>query len=649
MTWTRDPRDEGVSPVDDRPDLLRLAQDITDERPIDWESETPRLGDLASTGQRLRDLQRVAQAYRKPWAGDSPAAAEPAPAARTVLFTWGPLQVLEQLGVGSFGEVYRAFDPTLQREVALKLRRTGGERFGTGARRFIDEARRLARVRDPHVLFVHGADVHEGRVGIWTDLVDGKTLEEWIAAHGVMGAQEAAVVGLGLCRALAAVHAAGLVHGDLKAQNVMRERGGRIILMDFGSVSDLPRGASEAPEAAGIVDPLIFGTPLTMAPEVLAGERPSAASDLYALGVLLYRLVSGRYPVSATTQDELSALHARGESTPLRDVRADLPAAFVQVVQRALSRDPQARFASAGAMEAALAQALPPAAAVAASAAAGLTAGAAALVDGTGRTPARRATPRSQRWVWATAVAAVALAAVAVPLEVRRSGRSSAPPTPAPLPSAGGRPLATAPPVAGPGSSGAPDAATLPASATFYRVRDGARETLLAGSWIAPGDHLFLELQPQEPLHVYVINEDEHGELFVLFPVAGLSPANPLAAGVKHRLPGHRGEVAQDWQVSSAGGTESFLLVAARAPVPLLEDEIRRQQSADPARPVVYALLNLQALRNTRGVGTLVDAAADSLSHSRSRIQQLVDLLSAGASAQDGVWVRMLEVNNPGS
>src|SRR5262249_31995320 len=138
--------------------------------------------------------------------------------------TWGPLRILERIGQGGFGEIYRAFDPTLQREVALKLLRP--DRAGAGAagqvvdaERILAEARRLATIRHPNILTIYGADRHDGRAGYWTDLVRGKTLEQELAEQGPRGSEEAALVGIKVCQALAAVHAAGLVHQDVKTEN----------------------------------------------------------------------------------------------------------------------------------------------------------------------------------------------------------------------------------------------------------------------------------------------------------------------------------------------------------------------------------------------------------------------------------------------
>jgi TolB-like protein/Tfp pilus assembly protein PilF len=158
-------------------------------------------------------------------------------------------------------------------------------------------------------------------------------------------------MGIDLCRALAALHAAGLIHRDVKAQNVMREDGGRIVLMDLGTGRE-----SREPGARASAD--MAGTPLYLAPEIFDGGSASARTDVYSLGVLLYRLVTASFPVRATTIDALRAAHAGAGRVLLRDARADLPTAFVRVVDRATSSDPEKRYATAGALEADLVQAL---------------------------------------------------------------------------------------------------------------------------------------------------------------------------------------------------------------------------------------------------------------------------------------------------
>jgi Tfp pilus assembly protein PilF len=259
---------------------------------------------------------------------------------------WGPFEDLQRVGGGSFGEVYRAFDPTLQRHVALKLLiPTTMHPHDEGAA-VVREARAMARLRHPNIVPIYGVDRHAGRVGFWSDFIEGETLEDLVATRGAMGAREAAAIGIDVCRAVGAVHAAGLVHRDIKAGNVMREAGGRILLMDFGLSQEHGSGDSSS------------GTPLYMAPELFEGQPATIASDIYAIGVLLFNLLTRQYPIRGANQRELRVLHANGSRRTLLDVRPDLPEPLVRVVETAIDPIPEKRFASVGRMAAALSEAI---------------------------------------------------------------------------------------------------------------------------------------------------------------------------------------------------------------------------------------------------------------------------------------------------
>src|ERR1041385_4874147 len=226
--------------ADERPDLVRLAEAVSDAVPPQWPAEQPADGD-GRVCKKLRAIESIARVHREGATPGEPAASDPPSTASATIpgtagsiGTWGSLVILEQIGGGGFADVYRAFDPVLELEVALKLLRVA-EPVGA-ASRYLNEARRLAKVRHPNVIVIHGADERDGRVGLWTELLRGRTLAEWLAERGPLSAAEAAVIGMEMCRALAAVHAAGLVHRDVKAENVMREDGGRLVLLDFGAV-----------------------------------------------------------------------------------------------------------------------------------------------------------------------------------------------------------------------------------------------------------------------------------------------------------------------------------------------------------------------------------------------------------------------------
>ena len=147
------------------------------------------------------------------------------------------------------------------------------------------------------------------------------------------------------------MHKAGLVHRDIKAQNVMREEGGRLVLMDFGA-GQYVHATGAAPSGR------LTGTPLYLAPELLRGGEATVRSDIYGLGVLLFHLVTGQYPVSATSLDDLRQAHREGRRFRLHDARPDLADDFARVVERASHPDPTRRYASAGALQEALARSL---------------------------------------------------------------------------------------------------------------------------------------------------------------------------------------------------------------------------------------------------------------------------------------------------
>jgi tetratricopeptide (TPR) repeat protein len=274
---------------------------------------------------------------------------------------WGPFEHLQRVGRGSFGEVYRAFDPALQRYVALKLLLPGRLTRDEEVNALLREARAIARVRHPNIVPIYGVDRHEGRLGFWSDFVKGLTLSELVARQGATGPREAALIGIEVCRAAGAVHAAGFLHRDIKAGNIMREEGGRILLMDFGLTHEHGSGGDAS------------GTPAYMAPELLLGQPATIASDIYAIGVMLFYLLAKQYPVQGADVAALRVAHASGQRLTLLDARPDLPEPLTRVVETAIGNSPGQRFASTGQMIAALSDAIglaSPSAATSASAAA---------------------------------------------------------------------------------------------------------------------------------------------------------------------------------------------------------------------------------------------------------------------------------------
>lgn len=488
--------------------LDRIVEAISDGADIDWAAEMRAHRHLSGRLEQLRHLQRIAHANGMTPEVETTTIARPAvhdggsASPEIPMGHWGALRLLERIGHGGFGDVYRAYDPSLQREVALKLLRSDRPAPRERTQRLLDEARRLARIRHRNVLAVHGAGEHDGRLGVWTELLQGKTLQDFGMSHGCMGAQEAILVGLDLCAALSALHRAGLVHGDVKPANVMREQGGRIVLMDFGSAAE--RLETE-PDAGGIE-----GTPLFMAPELLKGGRPSPASDIYALGTLLYWLVSGRFPLATEDFAAIRDPRRKRATVPLRDVRADLPAGFVQVIERTLQHDVALRPASVGELELDLSRCLQ-----------GPASPRESKVEGS----------RSRRWV-ATSIGAAAIAGIVALAWVRWS--------------------------------------SLRVDVGLYRQGEN-EQRLTTGDVIRAGDRLFLRLESSKDIHLYVINESADGEALALFPTQSDSRSASLPGRTRHRLPlGPAGEAAS-WEVTSAPGAETVMVLATTAPREAIE------------------------------------------------------------------------------
>ena len=322
--------------------LVQLIDSVVEGADVNWDDVT---GAARSDQERhlideLRTVADIAQVHRVFAAAPGEDTISPLD-----LSGWGDLEVIERLGGGGFGDVYLARDGRLNRLVALKVLAQSVTAQVPLAAQLLEEARILARVRHPNVVGVFGAAVHRERAGFWMEFVAGDTLEDRLVNDGPLGPDEAAAVGRQVCRALAAVHNAGLIHRDVKARNIMRERGGRIVLMDFGAGIPIEQPADGAGARVG--------TPMYLAPETLAGAPATVQSDVYAVGVLLYRLVTGRFPFAAASLEELQRAHASGGAAPLQSARPELPPPLIHVIERALA-PVDARFQSAGEMAAAL-------------------------------------------------------------------------------------------------------------------------------------------------------------------------------------------------------------------------------------------------------------------------------------------------------
>ncbi|MBK9654236.1 MAG: protein kinase [Rhodanobacteraceae bacterium] len=491
--------------------LLKWTERIADGQSVDWAQVEAELDPALIAG--LRQIAALA-------GGFGAVNTEPTPPQRDTLApgaSFGPLKIVDLLGRGAYGAVYRAHDAQLDREVALKIL---GHPTLTRAE-LLREGQLMARIDHPNVLKVFGAVEDSGQVGFACELMPGESMEEWLARQSRLGAHELIAVGSELCAALCALHRGNILHGDLKPSNVLRHADGRWVVADFGS-------SQYAHDAFGS-----SGTPLYMAPERFRHQAPTPASDQYSLGVLLFRLATRRYPFEAETTRELENKHNAVERARLLDLRPDLPRPLIAAIERALAVDPARRHASIGAL-------------------------AEALADAAQVRP--RHAPRHRAW----AAAAALVLAVGALLWMQH------------------------------GTDAQPEAVWL-------RAGNGGDEVLHPGTEVRLGDALALELQLDHASHVYVINEDSHGERFQLFPLVESELVNPLPAG-RTRLPGSAAGAPVDWRITSRGGRERFYVLIADEPLADLQQLAFNQATlAQGSEPGLLA-----ASDPIRGVGGLV-------------------------------------------
>jgi serine/threonine-protein kinase len=284
-----------------------------------------------------------------------PAHPAPAPAPASALpARLGAYRVDAVLGQGGMGEVLRGFDERLRRPVALK-RMSGAGRTQPDARaRFWREARALAALTHPGVVRVHEiGETTEGELFLAMELIEGEPLSNLLdrrfpAPLAVSLARQAAA-------ALGAAHAAGLVHRDVKPANLLLQPDGRLRVVDFGLARQAdPSGGFGGADDRVTATGAVLGTPAYMAPEQVSGAAVGPPADVFALGILLYRLLTGVHPFARESASATAVALASATHAPLRDLLPDAPPALAALVDRCLSLDPVARFADAGALADAL-------------------------------------------------------------------------------------------------------------------------------------------------------------------------------------------------------------------------------------------------------------------------------------------------------
>jgi eukaryotic-like serine/threonine-protein kinase len=274
--------------------------------------------------------------------------------------TLGRYRILSLLGRGGMGEVYRAKDTTLGRDVAIKVLPSGFSIDRDRLRRFEQEARAASALNHPNIITIHEFGQEEGVHFIVSEFIEGETLRRRIGSEKApgkrMNAAEILELAIQITSALNAAHEAGLVHRDVKPENVMVRPDGLVKVLDFGLAKLVERqsydtatdvnDASEAPTASGGTD-VVMGTVNYMSPEQARGERLDARSDLFSLGVALYEMAAGRSPFARETVVDTIASILEKEPPPLAQFTSEVPEALELIIRKMLGKAREDRYQTA--------------------------------------------------------------------------------------------------------------------------------------------------------------------------------------------------------------------------------------------------------------------------------------------------------------
>jgi serine/threonine protein kinase len=262
----------------------------------------------------------------------------------------GPYEILALIGAGGMGEVYRARDARLNRDVAIKILPDSVAREPASRARFEREAQAVAALSHPNVLAVFDTGVHGDHLFVVTELLEGETLRDRLR-EGQVPVRKALEWGVGIARGLAAAHDKQVVHRDLKPENIFLTSDGRVKILDFGLAKSpgAPASGSDAAETAAAItgDGMVLGTAGYMAPEQVRGQAIDGRTDLFALGAVLYEVLTGRRAFRRDTAAETMTAILHADPPELTLLRPDLPPGLERIVRHCLEKNPRERFQSA--------------------------------------------------------------------------------------------------------------------------------------------------------------------------------------------------------------------------------------------------------------------------------------------------------------
>ncbi|MEA2817931.1 MAG: hypothetical protein QOI93_5825, partial [Rhodospirillaceae bacterium] len=265
----------------------------------------------------------------------------------------GPYEVQSPLGAGGMGEVYRARDTRLGRDVALKILPESLARDNDRLHRFEQEARAVAALNHPNILAVFDIGQHNGSPFLVSELLEGETLRT-VLDRGALPQRKTIDYGVQIAQGLAAAHEKGIVHRDLKPENIFVSKDGRIKILDFGLAKLAQKASAAAAESDGVTltsshtaAGVVMGTASYMAPEQVRGEPADPRTDIFAFGAVLYEMLSGQRAFRRETPAETMTAVLREDPPELPDSPHPISPALDRIVRRCLEKSPEQRFQSA--------------------------------------------------------------------------------------------------------------------------------------------------------------------------------------------------------------------------------------------------------------------------------------------------------------
>jgi len=250
-------------------------------------------------------------------------------------------QLLETVGKGGMAVVYRAHDLMLERFVAVKVLREGTSRDPTFQGRFRQEAKAAANLSHPNIVTVHDFGLDHGQLFLVMEYVPGTDLKTLIKQRGHFSPEEAVPLIIQACAGIGYAHRSGLVHCDVKPQNMLVTPDMRLKVADFGIARAL---ATIQPDEKSDV---VWGSPQYFAPEQASGSAPAPASDVYSLGIILYEMLTGSLPFHSDSAAELTRQHIEEEPPPLSEMIPGISATLEKILAKVLSKEPSQRYRTA--------------------------------------------------------------------------------------------------------------------------------------------------------------------------------------------------------------------------------------------------------------------------------------------------------------